>query len=416
MSSGKIKLMVCALLAGLVISLAPAQGEQAPAKIKILTFNVWGIVGADSPHARAAAIGHQIAKLDPDVVALEEAWNAYDRQILLNNLRLAGYPVKDWRYVRNLYGAGLLFISKYRIESLEFEPYRVKGAFEDVEWAGGKGISYLRLRTPWGPLEFFHTHVVARMTDVFDDQGNYLPGDPLEVDRLLQVYQINRFVRAHRLEWNRSLIMAGDFNISPEMREYKFLLNLVGFENAFETVNPGQNPSTYSTQDMFVTQECSRIDHVLFKNFHGGAGFGLKPVSSQVVMKDMFTDPEDLKDINYSDHYAMLTEFEVIPDKDADKLSPPGVSRLAVPCETCPLTGYTDGVLELTDSNLPAWQDLALQFYAQAYDKHDRENQTLIPLADIISATSAITIRFPQDARGPIEERLGLIPKPVAKK
>jgi endonuclease/exonuclease/phosphatase family metal-dependent hydrolase len=408
MGPGKAKRAWFWFLAGVILAPATLHSGQEMPPLKVLTFNLYGIIGAEAASLRAAASAHKIAQLDPDIIALEEAWVYRDRSIFLDHLQKAGYEIKDWRYVRNLYGAGLLLVSKYPIIQFRFERYKVAGGTSDLEWLGGKGISYALLQTPWGPLDFFHTHAIARMTDVFDATGHYIPGDPLETDRLLQMHQINRYVRGQRLQNNRSLIMVGDFNVSPEMREYRFLLALTGFENAFDLLNPGQNPSTFSVKNVFVTQECSRIDHVFFKNFTGTQGFGLKPVTAKIEMTDLFTNPKDMTQINYSDHYGLLVEFEPIPFANAPKPSPPGITPLPAPCQSCPLEGYKEGTLTLSNQNLRAWQDLALRFYdrARRYDMKQRQNPLLVPFADILIASGPTEIAFEDEARTELEKLL----------
>ncbi len=389
---------VVMLLAMAAAYARPAPCQDAELRIKVLTFNVWGIISAKQRVVRARAIGEKIAALDPDVVAIEEAFERRHRAVLMRALRDKGYQVVDWRYFRNIYGSGVFFISKYPIEESYFEPYRVLGGPTNIEWLGGKGIACLRLRTPWGPLEFFSTHAIARMTAIFDASGNYIPGDPQEVDRFLNMYQIDRFVRAHRDPFGRSIIMAGDFNVSPEMPEYRFLVAKTGFESSFELLHPGENPSTFSKQDVWVKDEYSRIDHIYFKNYMGSVGFWVKPVESHVTMNEKFTSPKNKKEINYSDHYGLWTEFEVVTDPAAVTPSPEGAVPSPCKCAQCPLPIYTLSQIRLTPENYPAWKNAALAEFSRAFTKHDRRDSLLIPMAAIVAAgpvTQPVTVDIP---------------------
>jgi len=382
------KISILVIAAGL--SLAGAAGARAEGKrFKVLTFNVWGIVGAKARVIRAEAIGKRIAELDPDVIALEEAFEGRHRRILTKSLEDAGYPVRDFRCFKNVYGSGLYFITKWEIESAEFEPYRVIGGPADIEWIGGKGIAHIRLKTPWGPLDFFHTHAIARMTQAFDEQGKYIPGDPKQIDRLLHMHQINRFIRQRRDPRARSIIAAGDFNVSPEMLCYDFLMKVTGFENSFDLANPGENPSTFSTRNVWVPsdQEYSRIDHIMFKNYAGSSGFWLRPVESEVVMDRGFEHPRTGEKIDYSDHYGLMTRFEVVTDPAlVSRYSDPGMTEAGCPCRSSCPEDYQGGAIRLTADNRDEWADFAMHVFAESYEKQDRRNKALAPLAKAVVA------------------------------
>lgn len=376
--------------------------------LKVLTFNVWGIIGAKERRPRAEAIGRELAKLNPDVIALEEAFESPEQDLILDGLKKGGYPVADYRYFRHLYGSGVFFISRFKIESALFESYRVNCCWSDLERLGGKGIAYLLLQTPYGPLEVFHTHALSRTPKIFDDEGNFIPGDPKQIHRLLEMYQIDRFVRAHHNPRIRSFIAVGDFNVSPEMLEYQFLVSLAGFESSFEVVHPGENPSTFSKNDNWVKDDFSRIDHIFFKNFPGLEGFWVQPVDSKVVLDETITDPKTLRPINLSDHYGLMTEFSVIQTGDAPA-SPLGVVPLKCPCDFCPLDGYTAGAITLTADNLPRWRNLALQIFREDYDQRDVNDPLLMPMAELVAKTPGeepLQVQIPDAGQDPLRARI----------
>ncbi len=372
-------------LAIIVAASGPLRGDVESRRIKVLTFNIWGITGADQRAVRIKAIVRKIAQLDPDILAIEEAFAFRHRRLLKKALKKAGYPVDNWRYFRRAYGSGILFISKFPIEEVAWEPYVVNGAWNDIQWLGGKGIAYFRLSTPWGPLDFFQTHAIARMTQMFDENHSFIEGDPDEVDRYIHMYQIDRFIREHRTEGARSVIAAGDFNVCPEMPEYYFLVAMTGFENSFDVLHPGENPSTYSTENAYVTYESSRIDHIFYKNYKGDKGCRLRPVVSRVEMYQKFTSPKTSETINYSDHYGIWTEFEALTDEATVALSKKGLgSRRPASRSHSELTGYSDGAITLTNENFEPWVDFALGMYRRAYKKKNRKNRLLIPMAEIV--------------------------------
>lgn len=380
------KMLFAVLATALLAPLAPVpgSGQEAAPEISVMTFNIWGIIGAKTRVVRAEAIGKRIAELDPDIIAIEEAFEKRHRKALMKSLEKNGYEIGGWRYFNNIYGSGVLFITRFEIEEAVFEPYRVIGGANDIEWLGGKGIACIRLKTPFGSLDFFHTHAIARMTPIFDEAGSYIPGDPKQVDRLLNMYQIDRFIRANRTAGIRSIIAAGDFNVSPEMLEYQFLVRLTGFENSFDLLHPGENPSTFSIDNVWVTDDYSRIDHVFFKNFEGDQGFWVTPEISRVLMTETFMNPRDDREINYSDHYGLLTVFRVRQGKDAPAFSSQGVVPRGH--NGCPADGVHEGAILVDSGNAEVWQDAALRIFSQAYQKQDRKNGLLVPMAAVVAA------------------------------
>lgn len=367
--------------------------------IKVLTFNTWEIVSAKMRNERAAAIGKRIAELDPDIIAIQEMFEAKHRDIFLQSLADHGYRPAANKYFLRLYGSGILFLSKFPVLSVTFEPYRVNSPWYDIERIGGKGIAHLLLDTPHGRLDFFITHALSRTPAIFDAQGNFIPGDPKQTDRILQMYQIDRFVRAHRSPRGRSVIAAGDFNVSPEMLEYQFLIALTGFESSFEILNPGQNPSTFDEKNnMWVPDDFSRIDHILFKNYAGPDGFWLNPVRSRVEMDGKFVGP-DGKEYNYSDHYGIYTEFEVTQNPALAPPSPEGRVRGTNACAACAEAAGAGAEIALTPENYPAWRDYALGVMGEAYWRKDRTNPLVIPMAELLTSPPSAAGRVELDDR-----------------
>ncbi len=383
----------------------PAAAEDDD-RFSVLTYNIWGIAGAKQRMVRAEAIGRKLAALDPDIIALEEAFEYRHREVLMKSLEDAGYEITDWRYFRRVYGSGLLFISKYPILESRFEPYRVIGGAADIEWLGGKGLAYLTLDTPWGTLEFVHTHAIARMTPVFDPQGAFIEGDPKQPDRLLHMYQIDRFTRGQRRALGRSVIAAGDFNVSPEMLEYDMLMALTGFENSFDALHPGENPSTFSVKNVFVDDDYSRIDHVFYKNHEGQLGFWVRPVESRVEFVEQFTSPKDDREINYSDHYGLLTVFEAVTEEGGVSPSPKGIEPVTCECACCEARQVDGEAVTIEQGQLAAWHEVARDVFNEAYDEQDRRNELLVPMAKVLAADESalpVTVVVPQGYRKQLE-------------
>jgi len=160
------------------------------------------------------------------------------------------------------------------------------------------------------------------------------------------MYQIDQIIHSSRNTQAKSIIAAGDWNVSPEMLEFHVLLKLTGFENSFDVLHPGENPSTFAKTDTWVTDDFSRIDHIFYKNFPGDQGFWVKPVESRLVMTEKVKDPAG-KEVNLSDHYGLLTVFEVFPE------AKPSPARTAAP-----------------------------EAIKRAYEKKDRKSKEIIPEAE----------------------------------
>ena len=339
------RLLVKALVVGMALIGLKARAEAANT-IRVLQYNIWGIFNSKDKSFRMDHIPQAIVALDPDVISIEEAWAGHSREQLISGLKAAGYPIGGWHYWHKPYGSGIMLISKYPIESSAFDEYRLRSPRTNIEHYAQKGLGHAVLKTPYGPLDFYLTHVLSRTPALFDAQGQVIPDDPFRKDRILEMYQIDQYVHQSRNPQGRSLIAAGDWNVSPEMLEFHVLLRLTGFENSFDTLHPGDNPSTFAKTDTWVFDDFSRIDHIFYKNFPGDQGFWVEPIESRVVMTEKVKDPAG-KEVNLSDHYGLLTVFEVVKE------------AISSPART------------------PAPE--AIQ---RAYEKKDRKSQEIIPAAE----------------------------------
>ena len=299
---------------GLVVSLAwliaaPAWGRE----LKVLSYNVWGISGAKYRPERMAEIARRIKELDPEIVVLAEAFEPAHREILLQGLREQGFPLATEHYYANGgYGSGVWVLSKYPAVEEGFQGFRVYVPAGRGEQKMGKGMAALRLHTPEGDLLLVGLHALSR-TMPLRLGGRVIQTDARKCNRLLEMFEIADLVQQEQAETGvRAVIVAGDFNVSPELLEYQLLLARSGLKNSFDALHPGENPPTFSFDNPFVFPHIQgmnqRIDHILFRNFVTGQGPGLAPEESRVVMKETFALPSG-RQIHTSDHYGMFTVF-----------------------------------------------------------------------------------------------------------
>lgn len=373
----------------LAITLLAAKGEPVSDRITVLNFNVFDAFFGPNRELRMAALPGAIMDLEPlpDVIVMEEAFNSEHRSMILSGLMERGYPMETVHYHKVLYGTGILLVSRYSLSSFDYTPFRVDGAIYDPEHYSGKGVHHYLLDTPHGPLELFASHPVARFKPLYDEDGNHLDRDRRTRDRIIEMERINRVISERTGEGARSVVLSGDLNASPDMWSYQYLIARTGLKDSYYQVHPGEYSSTYSPDNTMVEDgpenDWSRIDHVLFKNLQGDSGFWLVPVSSEVVFREVLTIGEGVVS-HLSDHYGLLSSFEVVTDQDRAAIKP------------CPDFGQAAGNLSredvgrdgltLTPENYRTWQTWAIEAIAKADRNYNRFSSRVVPAARIVIA------------------------------
>lgn len=378
-----IKIVCLSIVLGIVVT-ASSLAADTPGKITVLTFNVFGPFFEGSRAERMAILPEAIMALRPvpDVIVLVETYNAEHRKIVVDGLRGLGYPVKASHHIKKSYGTGITLISRFDLESAAFTPFRVDGALFDAEHYAGKGVVHYVLSTPDGPLEVFASHPIARWKPLYDGDGNHIDRDRQTIDRLLEMEQIARTINGQANPDARSVILTGDLNISPDMWGYQYLISRTGLEDSFYAIHPGKYASTYSPQSTFVDTDWSRIDHILYKNMPGESGFWLRPVKSEVVLKQMIT-LDNGQQSSLSDHFGVLTVFEVLASgqvRMSPGMRPESVTGVRSPAD---LAG---GGLMLTRQNHTAWQSWAVEVLNRADTRYNRCSVKAIPAARTVIA------------------------------
>jgi len=368
---------------------AGSQAQDSTPTFRVLTYNTWGIFNSKERPFRMEKLPEAIAALNPDAVCLEECFRNQDLHTIENGLRQRGYPVETIYQKELYYGSGVVLISRYPAETIEFEPYLIKAAPYSYEREAGRGIAHARLQTPSGPVEFFCTHSMPRMNKIFDAQGNYLDGDRKQSDRLLQMVEVSQMVERMRDPGAASVIVSGDFNVSPEMLEYQLLLAADGFRSSFSALHPAENPSSYTKAgNEFATVEASRLDHILFRNYPGEVGRRLQPVESRVAMKELYDDPKLGRAIPLSDHFGMFTVFAQKAPAELSADPAPPAARDRKPADFY-RAAIASGMIELTAENRPAWQSLARAVLEDLIARGRRNDPLIRPASEILAGWSA---------------------------
>lgn len=270
-------------------------------RLRVLTLNVWGLpwpVGRDVSE-RVRAIGDALPRLELDVAALQEVWDAGARGALVEAGRRAGLA-HAWHNPSARTGGGLLVLSRLPILGRRFEGFELAGLPEMIhhgDFYGGKGFALLTLGTPAGEVALVDTHL----------QAGYRPRplDEYVGHRTAQAVELASALRSEM----RPLILAGDFNFEEDFEEYSVLTGLGGLEDAASRL--GRRQDTRRPENPYTTGEVSRGARIDFLFFRGGRERSLAPVQIERVLDEDFEIGG--RAASYSDHAGLRAEFEVTP-------------------------------------------------------------------------------------------------------
>ena len=173
----------------------------ADATVRVMSWNVWGIpYVSDDVEGRMARIVPAIAEHAPDVVALQEVWEAEHGDRLAADFRAGGWP-----HVRHFRGegrkGGLLIASRHPFRELGY----VRFSMGDlplvpwhVDWMADKGVARVRIDHPRGSFTFANTHL----------QAAYIGRRGYVTTRLSQAMELARTLAGDA----GPLVLAGDIN------------------------------------------------------------------------------------------------------------------------------------------------------------------------------------------------------------
>ncbi len=291
-------------LASLAFLVAPAAA--ASVNLRVISYNVWGVpVITPARTERIEAIAQELAGLAPDVVALQEVWEADDAATLARVLAAAGLPhQRDYGPARvGGRGSGLWMASRHPILDDTFERFEI-GHKPYLHWhldyLSSKGVALLRIDTPAGPVAVANTHL----------QSTYTVGDYTFI-QLAQVLTIDRLLAPVEAP----LILGGDINAEPRSIVSEVLLHKLGLVPAASTFGIDIVAARSSTDVSVVAQKLEHRfeDRVVMPN-------GEKRTLSDhpCVVADYVLGPCDdcRPPVAWSDTRARLTQF--IADNAAD--------------------------------------------------------------------------------------------------
>ncbi len=202
---------------------------EAPLRLRVLTWNVWGLPAVSTNlKARMAMVPEAIAKLNPDIVLLQELWAESDGVGVRQGLERHGYPFAC-HLAHTDYGmTGLFTASKLPLRNIGFLPFaagRIGHSFWHLEWLASKGVGSFAVQTSLGEIEIQNTHLQAQYeTDAYD------------AERLSQASEILLMPQDRA----QPLVLGGDFNTGAEELPRRALLDL----DALRDTTPSPHPDT----------------------------------------------------------------------------------------------------------------------------------------------------------------------------
>lgn len=239
---------------GSALRQAPLPAIAAPLTLRVVTFNIAAAYGFTNNRAvRLRALADLLRELDPDLVGLQEAFVASDRDALLRHL--AGTRLRHHvRFPSATVGNGLWILSAHPIEEAWFHRYERNGRWYRLwegDWWAGKGIGLARVRLPGGGLvDFFDTHAQAGR----DNPEN-------EVVRLGQMEELARFVNEARLPGVPAFVV-GDLNTRPGWPDFELavreaaLIRLMQLDSEIDHVFGVRDPAL--RYEVLETRELGR--------------------------------------------------------------------------------------------------------------------------------------------------------------
>ncbi|VVJ17211.1 Uncharacterised protein [Amycolatopsis camponoti] len=260
-------------------------GALIESRLRLITWNVWGRFGPWEQ--RQGGIAAVLAEHAPDVLALQEAWSAADRDQARELAAAAGLHHHRFSGDREEEGvtSGSAVLSRWPITTVE-------------SWVlpGPPGHEGSAVRAdidgPRGPV---------RLVSVMLDW-------PLHHTRIRQDQVTELAQRVRELGRGALTVVCGDFNATPDCDEIRMLTGRaagagVCWHDAWEFAGtgPGHTWSTANPWAAAVLPRDRRIDYVFSTSFRrGGAG---QPTRAQLLGTAAAgaTMP--------SDHYGVLTEL-----------------------------------------------------------------------------------------------------------
>ena len=257
------------------------------------------------------AIGRALARMDVDVVGLQEVFYEKDRRLIARAAAEGGL-VHSHYFQSGLVGSGLFILSRYPIDETSFLRFQLNGRPQDLirsDYYAGKGIGRARVLTPAGPVDVYNAHFIAPYLEFGPDR--------FAAHRVAQALEASRYMRA--TSGPVPAVLTCDLNCYPDDLTYRTIVGSGGLVETYSAAHPeGGEAATTGRSGYATIHPPARFDYV-FARF-GAAGV-LQVAGSRFVFGGL-PDPNPDGVAGYSDHYGVLTEFELAPAATAAVVEP----------------------------------------------------------------------------------------------
>ncbi len=228
------------------------QNAAIETRLRVLTWNIWWRYGPWE--RRRPAIAATLARLDADVIALQEVWDDGTTNLAAELAAELGYHhVFASSMKREGFGFGDALLSRWPIA--RYQSIMLHGQQENGE---SRLALFAEIDGPRGPLPAFSTHLNWRFEHSHVRQH--------------QVTDLARFVDRMR-PWTFPPIVCGDFNAEPASEEIRMLTGLTTcpveglvFRDAWLGAGGGGPGYTWDNTNPYVVVRCEpdrRIDYIL---------------------------------------------------------------------------------------------------------------------------------------------------------
>jgi endonuclease/exonuclease/phosphatase family metal-dependent hydrolase len=278
---------------------------EAPRPLRVVSFNLFhggpasGLIGdGEALEARLGIVTDELRALAPDVIGLQEASVGWSRGNVASRLadalgmehvhasataRVFPLPLVNQLLVGLMnFAEGPAVLSRFPITGSEV--YDLPRCAKRLD---PRVLVRAHLRTPWGEMSAFSTHVSH---------------DGCQVTRVAEI------VREHAAI--RPAVLMGDFNASETAASIKALN---GFVDAFRAANPGApGPTVWQRPWTPATTVFRRVDYI----FVAGVSGREVACGSRVILDRPRRQP-DGRTLWPSDHYGVLADVRLFGIKCA---------------------------------------------------------------------------------------------------
>ncbi|MGE5603531.1 MAG: endonuclease/exonuclease/phosphatase family protein, partial [Nitrososphaerales archaeon] len=259
--------------------------------LRVLSFNTWGVPFFSRDRAaRMRAIGRAVARMDVDVVGLQEVFYAKDRRLLIEAAARAGLVYSHY-FHSGVMGSGLLTLSRYPIVATSFLRFRLNGRPQDVvrvDYYAGKGVGRLRVLTPDGPVDIYNAHLIAPYLEFGPDRFG--------AHRVAQAVEMGRYID----EQSRDVpaVLVGDMNCHPDDATYDAVVAAGSLVEACGEVSPDAEASFAQRNGYATIHPPDHFDYVFSRS---GEKHRLASQRTRFVLGGA-PEPNPEGVLGYSDH------------------------------------------------------------------------------------------------------------------